>query len=154
MVGRWNKLNKAGILTMSFMTKLLIKTNVFVYRLTGGKVGGKMGQNSLLLLNTLGRKSGKPYTIPLNYFRDGENYIIVASNWGGDHHPGWFRNLMSQPLANIQVLDQVIPVQPHEAAGEEYERLWKFVTSRNDFYTGYQEKTTRKIPIVILTRLE
>jgi len=64
------------------LIKLLMTINVFLYRLTNGVIGGKMGGQSVLLLHTIGRKSGKSYITPTNYFRDGKNYVLVASNWG------------------------------------------------------------------------
>ena len=67
--------------------KVLMAMNVFMYRLTRGALGSKMAGQSVLLLHTIGRKSGKAFTIPLNYYRDGEDYMIVASNWGKEYHP-------------------------------------------------------------------
>ncbi len=125
--------------------------NVFLYRLTRGALGSRMGGQSVLLLQTVGRKSGKTFTTPINYYRDGENYLIVASNWGKENHPAWFYNLMHQGTTTIQVKNKSIRVSASQATGEDYERLWRLVTSRNDFYTRYQAKMSRKIPIVILT---
>jgi len=131
--------------------KVLMAMNVFLYRLTRGALGSRMGGQSVLLLHTVGRKSGKAYTIPLNYYRDGENYVVVASNWGKGYHPGWYYNLMQQGRTEIQVKDRKMRVQASQATGDEYERLWKVVTSQNDYYLRYQKQTDRKIPMVILT---
>ncbi|MEJ2707466.1 MAG: nitroreductase family deazaflavin-dependent oxidoreductase [Anaerolineales bacterium] len=125
--------------------------NVLLYRLSGGRLGSRMAGQSVLLLHTTGRKSGKSYLTPLNYYRDGDHYILVASNWGKDHHPDWFYNLTAQDTAVIQVKDRSLPVRARLAEGEEYQRLWRYVTDKNDFYVRYQEKTDRKIPLVILT---
>jgi F420H(2)-dependent quinone reductase len=133
------------------LVKLLIKVNVFLYRLTNGMIGGKLGRNSIMLLNSVGRKTGKLHTIPINYFRDGNNYYIVGSNWGREHHAGWYFNLKDKPETTIQIKNRVIKVQVREAAGEEYDRLWKSVTAQNSFYNNYQAHTQRKIPIMILT---
>jgi F420H(2)-dependent quinone reductase len=134
---------------------MLIKTmssmNVFLYRLTRGALGSRMGGQSVLLLHTIGRKSGKAFTTPLNYFRDGENYLVVASNWGKEYHPAWYYNLMQQGSTIIQVKNREIRVNATQAADADYDRLWKLVTSRNDFYVRYQKQTSRKIPLVILT---
>lgn len=131
--------------------KILMKINVFLYRLSGGRLGSKMAGQSVLLLHTKGRKSGNSYVTPLNYYRDNGRYILVASNWGKDHHPDWFYNLTAQGIATIQVKDRSLPVRASLAEGEEYQRLWHFVTDENDFYVRYQEQTDRKIPLVILT---
>jgi F420H(2)-dependent quinone reductase len=135
---------------MPFGTKLLMATNVFLYRISRGAIGGKMAGQSVLLLNTVGRKSGKVYTTPLNYYRDQGNLVVVASNWGQDRHPAWFINLRHLPDATIQLKDRVIKVSARQAEGDEYERLWCHVAQMNPFYTRYQQQTRRKIPLVIL----
>lgn len=134
--------------------KLLIKVftwiNVFIYRLTRGILGSQMEGQSMLLLYTTGRKSGKNRIIPISYLRDVENYILIASNWGRDNNPGWYHNLISQPEGEIQVKAHKLRVCAHLATGEDYDRLWNYVTSQSPFYGRYQRQTQRKIPIVIL----
>ena len=131
--------------------KVLMAMNVFLYRLTRGALGSRMAGQSVLLLHTIGRKSGKAFTIPLNYYRDGENYVVVASNWGKEYHPAWFYNLMQQGRTEIQVKDRKMHVQASQATGDDYDRLWKVVTGQNDYYVRYQKQTDRKIPLIILT---
>ena len=131
--------------------KVLMAMNVFFYRLTRGALGSRMAGQSVLLLPTIGRKSGKAFTIPLNYYRDGENYVVVASNWGKEYHPAWFYNLMQQGRTEIQVKDRKMHVQASQATGDDYDRLWKVVTGKNDYYIRYQKQTDRKIPLIILT---
>ncbi len=135
---------------MILPVKIFTALNVFFYRLTGGILGGQMGGQSMLLLSTTGRKSGRTHVIAITYFRDGDHYILVASNWGKDHHPAWYHNLISQPLAEIQVKRQKLRVCAHPASDGEYERLWDFVTRHNSQYTRYQRQTQRKIPVMIL----
>ncbi len=132
------------------MTKFFTSSNAFMYRLTGGRLGSRMGQQTVLLLHTVGRKSGKPYVTPLSFYRDGANYLLVASNWGKEEHPDWFLNLMQQPRTRIQVLEQTVEIEARQAQGEEYERLWKLVTGRNSQYIQYQKGIQRRIPIAIL----
>ena len=139
---------------MNILVNLLVRINVSLYLLTNGLIGGRMGKNSLLLLNSVGRKTGQRHTIPINYFRDGDNYVIVGSNWGKDHHAGWYFNLKNSPETTIQIRNRVIHVHSSEASGDEYGRLWKSVTVQNDFYNKYQAHTRRKIPIIILTPLK
>jgi deazaflavin-dependent oxidoreductase (nitroreductase family) len=131
--------------------KILMAVNVILFRLSRGIIGSRMAGQSVLLLHTVGHKSGKRYTTPVNYYRDGENYILVASNWGKDTQPGWYHNLMNQPAAAIQARSRAFSVKACKADGEEYKRLWAIVTSQNAFYTRYQEQTKRKIPILVLT---
>jgi deazaflavin-dependent oxidoreductase (nitroreductase family) len=136
---------------MNFWIRLLMVTNVFLFRLTGGFLGSRMAGQNVLLLHSTGRKSGKAYITPTNYYNDGENYVLVASNWGKDRHPAWFYNLMHQQTATIQVKDKLILVRPRQASLAEYDRLWALVSSQNAYYVRYQAQTGRKIPVVILT---
>lgn len=136
---------------MSTLAKVFTKANAFVFQLTGGRLGSQLGVQSVLLLHTVGRKSGKAYVTPLSYYRDGENYLLVASNWGKENHPDWFVNLLQRPHTTIQAKDRVIHVVARQAQGEDYRRLWKAVTSQNPQYLQYQKEISRTIPIMILT---
>lgn len=131
--------------------RLLMAVNKFLYRVTGGRLGSRMAGQSVLLLHTTGRKSGRSYTTPTNYYLDGKNYVLVASNWGKEHNPAWYYNVLHMDETTIQVKNQTIRVKPRQATAQEYDRLWQMVTSRNKFYTQYQQQTDRKIPLVILT---
>jgi len=130
--------------------KLLMSLNNLAYRLSRGKLSSRMAGYSILLLFTTGNKSGVAYTIPLTYFQDGDNFLVVASNWGKEHNPGWYYNLLHKPEAAIQVNERILHVVAHPATGDEYTQLWKAITSRNNFYVRYQKKTTRKIPVMVL----
>jgi F420H(2)-dependent quinone reductase len=136
---------------MNVWIRLLMVSNVSLYRLTGGRLGSRMAGQNVLLLHTTGRKSGKTYTTPTNYYRDGANYVVVASNWGKDQHPAWFYNLLHQQIATIQVKDKLIRVRPSQASATEYDRLWSLVSGQNAYYVRYQQQTGRKIPIILLT---
>ena len=103
---------------MDIWIRALMAMNVFIYRLTRGRLGSKMAGQSVLLLHTVGRKSGAAYITPINYYRDGEAYVVVASNWGKDSHPGWFYNLMHQGTATIQVKERKIRVRARQATGK------------------------------------
>jgi deazaflavin-dependent oxidoreductase (nitroreductase family) len=131
--------------------KLFTSANALLFRLTRGRLGNRMGGQSVLLLQTVGRKSGKTYTTPLSYYREGKAYLVVASNWGKEAHSDWYYNLLRNPRTTIQVGAAVIPVEARPAEGEEYTRLWDLVTRRNDQYIKYQKGLARRIPIVILT---
>ena len=135
-----------------FWIKPLMAVNRLALRLSGGRLGSRMAGQDVLLLETRGRKTGKDYQTPINYYRDGEDYVVVASNWGKHNHPGWYFNLKDCPAAAILLRGQRIPVIARDASGAEYQRLWKQVTGRNPFYTQYQQQTDRQIPLVVLTR--
>jgi deazaflavin-dependent oxidoreductase (nitroreductase family) len=136
---------------MNPLTKLFTKINVLLFQLTGGRLGSRMGKQSVLILDTIGRKSGKEYRTPLSYYRDGKNYLVVASNWGEESHPDWFLNLMQHPQTTIETRKKIISVKARQADQSEYSRLWELVTSQNPQYLHYQDGLARQIPIVILT---
>lgn len=136
---------------MSTWTKTWGRANTFLFQITNGRLGSRLGKQAVLLLHTVGRKSGKSYTTPLSYYREGGNYLIVASNWGKEIAPDWFHNLMGHPRTTIQVKDATFQVEAREASREEYPRLWEIVTRQNAQYLAYQKALTRRIPIVILT---
>ena len=136
---------------MANLRKFLTSSNVFIFRLSNGKLGSKMGKQSVLLLHTVGRKTGKQYYTTLSYYRDGENYLVVASNWGKENHPGWYYNLLEHPTATIQVGPRIINVEAHPVGEEDNSRLWELVTGKNSQYIDYQKHTKRRIPIVILS---
>ncbi len=126
--------------------------HVRVYRETGGERGYHWRGTTILLLDTVGRRSGEPHTAPLIYRPDGDRFVIVASKGGMPQHAAWFLNLEASPEAEIQVLDERIPVRMRVAEGAERERLWKRMTEVWPDYDAYQEKTDRQIPIVVLER--
>ncbi len=139
---------------MEFWVKILMALNIFLYRLTGGVLGGRMMGQNVLLLTTVGRKSGKERITPVNYFRDGENYLLVGTNWGKQGQAAWYLNLLRRPEAHIQVKRQVLAVTARPAGENEYGRLWGYVAGLNPFYPRYQAQTRRRIPIVVLTPQE
>jgi F420H(2)-dependent quinone reductase len=134
--------------------RFLINIPVALYRSTGGRFGGRMGSARILLLTTIGRKSGAPHTVALGYFDDEPNLFIVASNNGSDRHPAWYLNLTAHPEVEIQVKDQRRRMIATTATPEERERLWARLATEAKQYTDYQKKTRREIPIVILRATE
>jgi F420H(2)-dependent quinone reductase len=143
-----------GEKSMNIITKFFVKANVYLFRISGGRLGSRMGKQSVLLLHTLGRKSGKSFSTTLSYYRDGENYLVVASNWGREVPPDWFLNLLKQPDTTIQVKGKDIQVVARQADGDDYSRLWEWIARYNSQYIEYQKSLTRRIPIVILTPVE
>ena len=125
--------------------------HVQVYRETDGEEGHSWREGStILLLTTKGRKTGQDRTVPLIYDLDGDKPVIVASKGGAADHPGWFKNLVQTPEAEVQILDRQVPVRAREAEGEERARLWKQMNRMWPHYDEYQEKTERRIPVVVL----
>jgi len=124
------------------------------YRETGGAVGHIWKEGStILLLTTTGRRTGNPTTTPLIYAEDGDRLVIVASQGGAPRHPGWYRNLVKTPEVEVQLLDDVFPARARTAEGAERERLWGLVNEVWPHYAEYQQRTDRRIPVVVLERL-
>jgi deazaflavin-dependent oxidoreductase (nitroreductase family) len=121
-----------------------------VYRATGGKLFGRMGKSPILLLNTVGRKSGRKRTSPLLYVMDGEDFVIIASKGGAPTHPAWYLNLRANPEATVEVGDREVRVRAERTAPEEKARLWQKMVEMYPTYDDYQRKTEREIPLLIL----
>jgi len=124
-----------------------------LYEGTDGRIGHRMLGTPCLLLTTTGRRTGKQRTAALVYARDGDDYLIVASMGGADVPPAWLHNLRAQPRVQVQVGRERFDAAAHviERGDPEYARVWELVNRNNrDRYKGYQEKTTRPIPVVAL----
>jgi F420H(2)-dependent quinone reductase len=132
------------------MLKLFTGMHAFFYRLTGGRAGSTTAGMKVLLLTTLGRKSGKSRTTPLTFFEQEGGFLIVASNAGKSHHPAWYLNLKSNPQVVVQIKDKNIPCTAEIVSSGQRESLWKGVVSASPAYSGYEKNTTREIPLVLL----
>ena len=123
-----------------------------VYRSTGGRVGARLNGLDMVLLTTTGRKSGQPRTLPLACLRDGDDWIVVASNGGQDFHPAWWLNLQANPRAQAQLGRETRSIVAHEATDDDRARLWPLLKQQNSAYTKYEKKTDRRIPVVVLRK--
>jgi deazaflavin-dependent oxidoreductase (nitroreductase family) len=130
--------------------KLFMAMNVFFIRISGGRIGSQLGTQTILLLHTVGRKSGKRFVTPIAYFYTDGFYFLVGSNWGKETNAAWFYNLKAQPRTTIEVKGKAISVDAEQAEGPEYERLWKYATEHHPPYLHYKEMTKRHIPIIVL----
>ena len=130
--------------------KLFMFVQITLFRLTNGSMMASMRGMPVLLLNTVGRKTGKKRTTPLMYIKDGDDYIITASNNGRDHHPGWFYNLKESPQVTIEVPGQKLLVNASVATKEQSARLWPILISKAPFFDKYRKGTLRDIPMVVL----
>ncbi len=130
--------------------KLIPRIHVFLYRLTGGKMGSEMKGLKILLLTTTGRKSGKKRTMPLAYFDYDGGYTITASNGGQPNNPAWFYNLNSKPQAAVQVKGAKMAVVAEQATGELRGQLWSQLIEQAPTFADYEKSTTREIPMLIL----
>jgi deazaflavin-dependent oxidoreductase (nitroreductase family) len=132
------------------LTRAFIGTHLALYRATGGRIGGRLGGMRVLLLTTRGRKSGQPRTAPLVYFEDGERLVVIGSNGGAPGDPLWWRNLAVTPEAAVQIGREAGRVRARLASPDERGRLWPRVKRENPAYAGYERKTSREIPVVLL----
>ncbi len=135
---------------INFLIKLFMGLNIFVIRLSHGLVGTLLLRQTVLILHTTGRHSGRERLTPISYFSTDGCYFLVGSNWGRRRHAAWYYNLMAHPRALIEVKGRRIPVEASLAEGAEYERLWEVAVRRYSGYRRYKEMVRRRIPIVIL----
>jgi deazaflavin-dependent oxidoreductase (nitroreductase family) len=127
------------------------KVNVLVYRLSGGRFGGRMGKAPILLLHHVGRKSGKQRVSPLIYLADGDDLVIVGSKGGTDRHPAWFHNVTAMDATTVEVGREKRRVRPRLASDDERNRLWPRLDAIYPDYAEYREFAgDRKIPLVVL----
>ncbi|MFQ6392151.1 nitroreductase family deazaflavin-dependent oxidoreductase [Nocardia sp. KC 131] len=139
---------------MSFettMQKVFTGLNAAIYRASKGRVGGRMFGAPVLLLHTVGRKTGKERTTPLLYLREGERYIVVASNGGSATDPAWWPNLKAKPETTIQVRGEIISVVAAEVSDQERSELWSKLDAMYSGYAQYRTKTDRQFPTIALT---
>jgi F420H(2)-dependent quinone reductase len=124
-----------------------------VYRLSNGHIGHRFpGAPPMLLLDHVGAKSGIKRTIPLVYVKDGNDVVLVASKGGHPRNPAWYHNLRAHPDTEIQIGSERRLVRARVATAEERKRLWPKAVATYGGYAGYQERTRREIPLVILER--
>ena len=136
--------------------KLSCRMHRRMYRLTGGRVGGKLdsasGVRPILLLDTTGRKTGRRRSTPLVYLRDGESWVVAGSNAGRDTDPAWVWNLRADPRATITVGREVVDVEATELDQAEAEAMWPALNAMNAQYEEYQKLTERTVPVLRLRR--
>jgi deazaflavin-dependent oxidoreductase (nitroreductase family) len=138
---------------VNILMKLFVKGHVWLYKSSGGRRGITMRGRKLILLTTVGNKSGQPRTVPVVPFLDGDDIFVIASMGGAPIHPAWYLNLCKNPEVGVQLGPEkwralAVPVKE----GEERDRIWKRITEQMPDFGKYQEKTSRVIPVVRLVR--
>jgi deazaflavin-dependent oxidoreductase (nitroreductase family) len=121
-----------------------------VYKASHGRIGGRSMGAPVVLVESVGRKSGKRRTHPLICGEDGDNLVVVASKGGIDRHPAWYLNLMANPETMAYWRGEKRRVRARDATDTERERLWPMMVETYRPYESYQRRTERKIPIVVL----
>jgi deazaflavin-dependent oxidoreductase (nitroreductase family) len=122
-----------------------------VLKLSRGRVGGRAKKMPVLELVTTGRKSGERRSVMLTSpYQEDSTLVVVASRGGDDQHPAWYLNVLAEPEVDVVMEGRSRPMHAHAATAEERARLWPLVTERQPHYAGYQRKTDREIPLVLL----
>jgi len=126
------------------------KLNVPLYRLSGGRVGGKVGRAPVLLLTSTGRRSGQQRTAPVLYLKDGERLVVIGSNAGNRKAPAWSLNLKSNPDAEVEVGRKHSLVRARVTEGEERAELWRKMNDQYAGFDAYDANTSRDIAVFVL----
>lgn len=129
-----------------------VAKHVCRYVQTEGRSGHRWNGVDTLLITTRGRRSGKLRRTALIYGRHGDDYLVVASNGGAAQHPAWYLNLLEHPDVAVQVGPDRFAARARPATAEEKPCLWRLMASNFPQYDGYQKRTSRDIPVVILER--
>lgn len=135
---------------MGMIFKLFAGLQIWMYRVSGGKMGGSMGPFKVLLLTTVGRKSGKTHVVPLGYFQRQGGYVIVASKGGAPTNPAWYYNIKDQPQVTVQIMDKVMTMSVEVLTGDARAQAWQQVITEAPSYAAYEKRTTREIPLMML----
>ena len=120
------------------------------FRANGGKVGGPFEGAPLLLLHTVGRKTGHERVNPMMYREVPGGYAVFASKAGAPNNPDWYHNLLANPRVTAEIGTRSVPLVARVAAGQEREQIWSLHKAANPGFADYERKTTRQIPVVIL----
>jgi deazaflavin-dependent oxidoreductase (nitroreductase family) len=124
------------------------------FRANAGKVGGPFDGAPMLLLHHVGARTGTERVNPLVYLPDGDDFVIFASKGGANTNPDWFHNLRANPETTIEVGTDTVRVKAREAEGEERDRLWETIKAARPGFADYEQKTSRRIPVVVLHRAD
>ncbi|HEX3087450.1 MAG TPA: nitroreductase family deazaflavin-dependent oxidoreductase [Ilumatobacteraceae bacterium] len=133
------------------IAKAITTFHRFVFDISKGKVAGSTGGMPVVKLTTIGRKSGKPRTTMLTApLEEDDKVVLVASYGGDDRDPMWFSNLVANPDVDVLIGGSQRKMHARVAEGDERTRLWEALTAEHANYAGYQRKTSRQIPVVVL----
>jgi deazaflavin-dependent oxidoreductase (nitroreductase family) len=139
-------------ITRNAIVELFWRVHPKLYRWSGGRIGGRIGNMPVLLLTTTGRKSGRTRTNALTYLPRGDDFVVIASVLGEPRHPHWWLNLAAHPDAVVRVGGAEHRVRARKAEGAEREALWRAVVEKTPDYDEYKARTSREIPVVVLER--
>jgi len=137
---------------VSPIIRVMTLLNVWAYRLTGGRVGGTFLQGAPVCLVTVkGKRSGTLRTVALLYLAAGDDVVLVASKGGMSHHPAWYHNMIANPDVEVQIGSTTRRMRARRASSAEKVALWPRLIAMYRDYDDYQARTTREIPVMILS---
>jgi len=122
------------------------------FRSSGGNVGGQFKGAPMIIVTHTGAKSGRSYTTPLVYTKDGSRYVIIASKAGAPNNPSWYHNLVAHPEVTLEIGAEKFKARAKEVKGEERDRLFAAQAKMMPQFNDYAKKTARKIPVFVLER--
>ena len=136
----------------SVFVRAMTAANVWAYRLSGGRLGGTFLRGApVCLVTTTGKRSGQRRTVALLYLADGNDVVLVASKGGMSHHPAWYHNMIAHPEVEVQIGAITRPMRARRASDAEKAALWPKLVAMYRDYDDYQARTTRNIPVMILS---
>ena len=135
---------------LTVVSKYVGAVHTRVLRRTGWRIGARWMGGDVLLLTHTGRRSGQAYTTPVLHVRDGDDYVVAASNGGIDHEPQWWLNLQADPRGEAEIGGRRVPVVASEVADTDRQRLWDALMAKCPNYDGYQASVSRRISLVRL----
>jgi deazaflavin-dependent oxidoreductase (nitroreductase family) len=130
------------------------KAIIAEFRANAGKVGGRFAGRPLALLHTAGARSGQPRVNPVACMKDGGRYVVIASKGGAPTNPDWYYNVVANPLVTVEYGTETFQARAAVATEPERTRLYNQMAAERPTFAEYQTKTTRAIPVIILTRIE
>lgn len=129
--------------------KQITRLNVWLYRRSGGRLGGRYDAAPVCILHHRGAKSGQPRETPLVHLPDGDRVVLVASMGGNPKNPAWFHNIKADPDVVIEAGGRRRPMTAHIADDEERARLWPRLLEIWPAWEDYQARTTRRLPVIV-----
>ena len=138
----------------NLLIRLFWELHLKLYLWSSGRIGHTIRNLPVLILTTKGKKTGLLRPKALMYLPYGDDFVIIASNLGQAQHPAWWVNLLAEPVATVQVGNLRHTVHVREADGEERERLWSAIAEKNPDYDQYRTWTSRRIPVVVLEKVQ
>lgn len=138
----------------NLLIRLFWDVHLKLYLWSAGRIGHTLRNLPVLILTTKGKKTGLLRPKALMYLPYGDDFVVIASNLGQANHPAWWINLLTEPVATVQVGNLHYTVHAREADGEEREQLWNAIAEKNPDYGQYRTWTSRRIPVVVLEKVQ